>query len=168
MNISVGSRQLEELTVRIAKQRTVTRADLELLIDKQLLQIRRVLMDATPVASTEERTFRTPQGQYVTRTKAAHTSMRQSWHKEHSGLTGKVWNDKPYAMYLFTGTQPHAIPGAFGYPAPFGDNPDFHPGTKQNDRLVAAFEGQIVDASTRFRQFGYEVAGKIAGVAVKV
>jgi hypothetical protein len=154
MSISIDARGLDELAARIAKQRTLLRPDLEALIDMQLSLIQRVLMAATPL------------GHSLTSTKTAHESMRQSWHKQRNGLAGKVWNDRPYAGYLFTGTRPHAIPGAFGYPAPFGENPDFHPGTSPNDALVTAFTEQVVDASTRFRQFGLGVTGKIAGKVV--
>lgn len=166
MSITVQARQLDELTARIARQRRATKTDMALLVDKQLLQIRRVLKDATPVGSTADRTFTLPNGRVVTRAVAAHGSMAASWHKQSAGLSGRVWNDVPYAAYQFTGTRPHAIPGAFGYPAPFGESQTFHPGTQPNQRLVSAFEEQVADASTRFRQFGLSVAGKIAGRTV--
>lgn len=166
MSISVEARGLDELTARLAKQRTTLPADLELLIDQQLLQIRRELVAATPIGSWRLGTFTLPSGRVVQKTVKAHESMAASWHKQRSGLTGKVWNDKPYAQFLFVDTKAHAIPGAFGYPAPFGESPTFHPGTHANQGLIDAFEGQVQDASARFRQFGYEVVGKIAGKTV--
>ena len=66
----------------------------------------------------------------------------------------------PYVQYLEEGTDPHNIPGAFGYPLPFGTSGrfdgKFHPGSKKHkgfisekavnaivNYIVTKYEGQV-------------------------
>jgi hypothetical protein len=58
----------------------------------------------------------------------------------------------PVAKWVLGGTKPHDIPGAFGYPSPFGIGGrfegKFHPGTKPNPfnvRAWVAIEEPVVD-----------------------
>lgn len=66
----------------------------------------------------------------------------------------EIRNREPLALWVEEPTQPHNIPGAFGYPPPFGTfgrfDGKFHPGTKGKHRLPAllahlgqSFEAQV-------------------------
>lgn len=164
LKFSATSKRLDALAASLRAGSRATDAEIGRYISAELLQIRRIMRDATPVASTANREYRLPNGHTVTRKAAAPGSMRASWHSERTGtMAGRVWNDQPYAGFLFTGTRPHAIPRAFGYPAPFGDNPDFHPGTKPNQALNAALDRSITEAKGRLAGFGLTVVRTVVG-----
>jgi len=89
--------------------------------------------------------------------------MESSWRVELNGFReGKVTNTAPYATFLFTGTRPHAIPRAFGFPLPFGTSPTFHPGTRRNQELIRALDTSARNAREHFAQVGGKVANTFA------
>lgn len=89
--------------------------------------------------------------------------MLAGWKVELDGFRqGSISNDTPEASFQLTGTRPHAIPGAFGYPLPFGTSPTFHPGTKQNQQLVQAMQTAAQNARAHFADVGGKVANTFA------
>ena len=101
-------------------------------------------LDAAAETALEETIHRlegaTPVGRRPDRRYPGH--MVEDYRIERAG-PGRfdVVNLREYARFVaLEETRPHAIPHAFGYPPPFGENPDFHPGTRPSAALVAALD----------------------------
>lgn len=121
MSVRIDAVGLDALqaTLRGAAHRVETRV--ARFLDGGLGTAKATMVDATPIGKTGD--------------------LARDWHIRATGLLARaLTNDSPHAAATMYGARPHAIPGAFGYPAPFGESPTFHPGNKPNERMLAALD----------------------------
>lgn len=76
-------------------------------------------------------------------------NLKNSISVDVEGLAFEAGPTAEYGDHVEQGTDPHAIPGAFGRDEDFGTDPDFHPGTTAQPYMGPAFDRhlpRVVDA----------------------
>jgi hypothetical protein len=128
MSISIDARGLDALRSHLREGAARVEGEIVRFLDGGLSGAKTAMIAATPVKTGE---------------------LAGNWRIRPMGpLARALINETPYAASVMFGARPHAIPGAFGYPPPFGENPHFHPGNKAN----AAMQDAMAAASLTIRE----------------
>ena len=139
MSISIESTGLESLRDHLRGAAHVIEARITHFVDGGLAQAKREMVDATPVGKTG--------------------ALRDDWHIRAMGPFARaLTNEAPYAASVMYGARPHAIPGAFGYPLPFGTSPTFHPGNKRSEAMISAMEASSLRIRDDWGKEGQRIA----------
>lgn len=73
------------------------------------------------------------------------------------GLSFEAGPTAEYGAALEEGSEPHAIPNAFGYGPEFGTDPDFHPGNSPQPFMGPAFDRHEPRAVAALAELGAQI-----------
>lgn len=144
MSMSVEASGLDSLRAGLKGAVQTIEHSIATFIDGGLSTAKRTMVDATPRGVTGD--------------------LAADWHIRAVGIRARaLTNESPHAAATMFGAKPHAIPGAFGYPAPFGESPTFHPGNKPSERMLEAMDASVLRLEADWGREGERIAFKLIG-----